>query len=292
LAQRQEEHARPAQVAEQQRPGGEASARGHRADAEERSAEELPGQETQIKEEHVAAETYGADEKTSKEDERRAHETAETERTIAALRAKNKELERARLAESALLASRARQDKVAREKQEALERERDQSKYTAMQRYEAATLRRTDAGAALTDAHDREGEIGRRRLQAARKLARATAAFEKARQLREVAERREAAAKRALDSAVGDLDRVDIAAEHGRLATREALTHLHVAQQEEFEAQVGFLPYDDAESALDLDDTVSDDPMQPVDQGGTGHSVEGTDVGRDRGSSSIPRYEL
>jgi hypothetical protein len=268
LAQRQEEDARPA--AGQRRPGREASASRHRADEGERSAEERPGQETQINEEHVAAEAYDAVEKTSKEDERRAHETAETEQTIAALRAKNKELERARLAESALLASRARQDKITRDKQEALERERDQSKYAAMQLCEVATLRRTDAGSALTEAHVREDDIRRQRLQAARKLARATAAFEEARRLREAAGRREAAAKRALDSAVIDLDRVDVAAESGRLATREALTQLHVAQQEEFEAQVGFLPYDDAEPTLDLDDVASDNPMHPVDQRGQG----------------------
>jgi hypothetical protein len=219
--------------------------------------------------------TYSAEEPLCAEEEsaREAQPTSASQSTQfheEAVHVKHDRDERPSPPKDPQLPSKESQDVHDRQKHQALQQEQDPHRQGALQRRETATLRRMDAGSALREAHVREDDIRRQRLQAARKLARATAAFEEARRLREAAERREAAAKRALDSAVIDLDRVDVAAEHGRLATREALTHLHVAQQEEFEAQVGFLPYDDAESALDLDDIVSDDLMQPVDQGGQG----------------------
>jgi hypothetical protein len=197
----------------------------------------------------------------------------ETKRAKAARRIYDEVLERARLAEAAQLASQARQDIVAREKQEALERERTQPRRTAMQRCEAATLQRTSAGAALTEAHVHEDEIRGRRLDAARKVARAEALFTEARRLRKEAENREQAAKCALESAAGVLDGVRTAAEQGRVATQDALTKLHVAQQEELEAQVSFLPFEDRleaplelEALLDLDGVALDDLSQSVDQ--------------------------
>jgi hypothetical protein len=202
------------------------------------------------------------DEERLKEQKRQAQAAAEIERTKAAHRADDEVLERTRLAEAAQLAFKARQDRIVGEKQEALERGQDQLRHVAKQRCEVVTLRRTDAGTALTEAHAHEDEVRRRRLVATRKVARATAAFEEARRFREAAEKREQAAQRVLDSAAGDLDRADTAAEWGRSATQDALTRLHIAQQDEFESQVGFIPFDNAEVPLGLNDLASDDPPQ------------------------------
>jgi hypothetical protein len=62
------------------------------------------------------------------------------------------------------------------------------------------------------------------------------------------------------------LDGVHTAAEQGRLATRDALTRLQVAQQEEFEAQVAFLPFDNEEIPLNPEDLSPDDLWHNVDQ--------------------------
>jgi hypothetical protein len=170
-----------------------------------------------------------------------------------AFHVKQDQIKRPGSPEKPQLAPNTPQDIPHREKHQSLQREQDPRRQVALQRCEASALSRTSAQSALAESRARELDIQKRRLAAARTVAQTTASFQEARILREAAERRETAAMLVHQEAAKVLVGVEAEAEGGRRCTCDALSQLHVALEEEYKAQLDFLPFDELEDSGQID---------------------------------------
>jgi hypothetical protein len=215
-----------------------------------RLEEERLAQQEHLKKERLAQEARRADEEYQLEKKRRAQAVVESEPAKASPTVQDEGLNNGPIR----LSFKARLEQMAPFRQGFNSPMRD-----AMQSCQAATIRCADASAALTGAQTQEEEVRGRRLESAWKVALATAAFEEAQRVREAAERREAAAKGVLDAATQGLTADTTALEQGRAITRDALSQLYAAQQEEFEAQISFMPFGVVQQSLHVDGLPSED---------------------------------